>query len=115
MTALRAQSEIFFTIDEARILHKQQIRLVFCDSAKVILIDQLNTCKTQKSLLILSVANRQRDIQTLEDYNAKFQTEYNTLLRRNKILVKKNKLLKVGFIGGLSLGALVGFGAFLLK
>ena len=112
---LYSQSEITLTIDEARLLHKQQLRLVFADSANVILTNQYNTCKEQKSILINALDNRKKDIETLEAYNLKFQNEYSNLQKENKKLKISNRLLKMGFVGGITIGAAVAFGVLILK
>ena len=98
MTASQAQSEITFTIDEARLIHKQQIRLFFCDSTRVILTSQLNTCKEQASLLNQSILIQKKDVLTLEGYNSKLLKEFDVLKTSNKKLTQRNNVLKIGFV-----------------
>lgn len=104
---LEAQSEVTFTIDEARLIHKQQIRLFFCDSTRVILTSQLNTCKEQTSLLNQSISIQKKDVLTLEDYNSNLLKEFDVLKTNNKKLVKRNNVLKIGFVSVSAVALLV--------
>lgn len=95
---LEAQSEITFTIDEARLIHKQQIRLFFCDSTRVILTSKLNTYKEQTSLLNQAILTQKQDVLTLENYNLSLLKEFEVLKTNNKKLTKRNNVLKIGFV-----------------
>ena len=95
---LEAQSEITFTIDEARLIHKQQIRLFFCDSTRVILTSKLNTYKEQTSLLNQAISTQKQDVLALENYNLSLLKEFDVLKTNNKKLAKRNNVLKIGFV-----------------
>lgn len=95
---LEAQSEITFTIDEARLIHKQQIRLFFCDSTRVILTNKLNTYKEQTSLLNQAISAQKQDVLALENYNLSLLKEFDVLKTNNKKLAKRNNVLKIGFV-----------------
>ena len=104
---LEAQSEITFTIDEARLIHKQQIRLFFCDSTRVILTSKLNTYKEQTSLLNQAISAQKQDVLALENYNLSLLKEFDVLKTNNKKLAKRNNVLKIGFVSVSAVALLV--------
>lgn len=112
--ALKAQYSICFDSNQVRQIYKQQIRLVYCDSAKTILSNQINILDQRvllmegKSLVILE------DVKVLEDYNTKLISENSNLQQENKRLNRKLTTFKIGF-GVVSLVAVGSVAYFLLK
>ena len=104
---LEAQSEVTFTIDEARLIHKQQVRLFFCDSTRVILTSKLNIYKEQGNLLNQAILTQKKDVLTLEDYNSNLLKEFDVLKTNNKKLTKRNNVLKIGFVSVSAVALLV--------
>ena len=94
-----AQSANCFTTDELKLIHKQQLRLVYCDSSKVLLIESQKVCNSlvKKQEERINVINQQclATSKMAETYRLSYEQQKTQI----KGLKRKNMFLKIGIVG----------------
>ena len=94
-----AQSEPTFTTEELKQIHKQQIRLIYCDSTSSLLRESVNVCNAQKATLTGVISNQKEEIQLIDDYSTKIRGQLTKAESYIKKLERRQKWYKVGMIG----------------
>ena len=112
---LFGQSNGIFSSDELKEIRRVQIRLFYCDSAKIILEDNLSLCNEQKTALNLKQETYISDSKTLANHNEQLKQSLVISEKEIKRLNRKNRLLKIGIIGVGGLAGVIAIQSFLIK
>lgn len=99
-TRLKAQSsQICFTRTQAEQIHRQQIRLKYCDSIRVKMVERMTALETVIEAQEHSIVTLSEQLQVNEDHKEHIRQQLALSEKERKKLARKNQLMKYGLYG----------------